>query len=101
MRLRFLVVRILEFVFGIVSAFLALRFVLKLFGANASNGFVQWVYEMSGVLLDPFRGIFPAHTYASTSVLEFSTLFALLAYGIAYLLIVALINAITPAADAH
>ncbi|WP_291379074.1 YggT family protein [Demequina sp.] len=96
MRINLLVTRILEFLFTLVGAFLLLRFVLKLFGANEDNGFVSWWYEMSGVLLDPFRGVFPTETYQSQYVLEFSTLFALLVYGLAYLLIVALINAITP-----
>ncbi len=96
MTIRPAVLRVVDVVFSIVSIFLMLRLVLKLFGANESVGFVSWVYEMTAVLLEPFRGIFPTTTYENQYVLEFSTLFALLAYGIAYFLIVALLNALTP-----
>jgi uncharacterized protein YggT (Ycf19 family) len=82
-----------------VGVILSLRFVLKLFGANANNGFVDWVYEMSSVLLEPFRGIFGAKVFENQYVLEFSTLFALLVYSIFGLLLIWLITAVTPETD--
>lgn len=96
MNIRTFLLRIVDFVFSVVGLFLLLRFVLKLFGANADAGFVNWVYEMTAVLLEPFRGIFPTTTFENQFVLEFSTLFALLAYAIAYMLAAALISALTP-----
>lgn len=60
MNVRYMAVNLLNFFTVVVESILGLRFLLKLFGANAGNGFVSWVYEMSDVLLDPFRGIFPA-----------------------------------------
>ena len=95
MRLRMAAVNLLNLFVGAVELVLGLRFVLKLFGANASNGFVSWVYEMSDVLLSPFRGIFPAEVFENRYVLEFTTLFAMLMYAVLGLLITALINAIT------
>jgi hypothetical protein len=65
---------------------------LKLFGANADNGFVNWLYEMSGVLLDPFRGVFPTTVFKNTFVFEFSTLFAMVIYAIVAILILALLD---------
>ncbi len=96
MNIRPALLKVIDFLFAVVGAFLLLRFVLKLFGANANTGFVNWTYEMTAELLQPFRGIFPATTFEHQYVIEFSTLFALLAYGIAYVLITALINALTP-----
>ncbi len=96
MTIRPAIVRIVDVLFSIVGIFLLLRFTLKLFGANASVSFVSWLYEMTAVLLEPFRGIFPTRTFENQYVLEFSTLFALLAYGLAYFLIVALLDALTP-----
>jgi hypothetical protein len=75
-----------------VEAFLALRFILKLFGANGANGFVNWVYEMSGVLLEPFRGVFPTTVFKNNFVFEFSTLFAMVIYAIVAILIFALLD---------
>ena len=80
----------------VVSTALGLRFVLKLFGANASNGFVDWVYEMSDVLLSPFRGIFPAHVFENQYVLEFSTLFAIVIYMLFGLLVMMLVDWLVP-----
>ena len=95
MNVRYIAANLLNFFTAVVEGFLGLRFVLKLFGANANNGFVNWVYEMSGALLEPFRGIFPARVFENQYVLEFSTLFAMLMYALLALLIIALINAIT------
>lgn len=100
MNLRYVAVNLLNFFVGVVEGILALRFVLKLFGANAGNGFVSWVYEMSGVLLDPFRGIFPAKVFENRYVLEFSTVFAMLIYALLGLVLMALIRAVTAVPDA-
>lgn len=65
----------------IVLVALALRFVFRIFGAEGSgNGFVSWLYDNTAVLVQPFRGIFPAVAVRSKYVLEFTTLFAMVAY---------------------
>lgn len=88
--------RLVTLVFGIVEAILSLRFFLKLGGANPANGFVNWVYETSGQLLKPFFNIFPASQLEGRYVIEFSTLFAILVYGLIALGLAALIRALTP-----
>lgn len=95
MNIRYLTNNLIYGLFSLVEGFLALRFILKLFGANADNGFVSWLYEMSGVLLDPFRGIFPATVYKNSFVVEFSTLFAMVIYAIIAILIFALLDLVT------
>ena len=101
MRLRYIAVNLLNLFMAVVEGFLAFRFLLKLFGANASNAFVAWVYDMSAVLLEPFRGIFPATVFENKYVLEFSTLFAMMMYAIVGLLLLFLINLISSAADSE
>lgn len=96
MDVRYVAVNLLNFFTAVVESFLGLRFLLKLFGANDTNGFVSWVYEMSDVLLEPFRGIFPAKVFENQYVLEFSTLFAMMMYAIIALLLMWLITAVTP-----
>lgn len=93
---RYLAVNLLNFFTAVVEGFLALRFLLRLFGAN-TTGFVQWVYNMSDVLLQPFRGIFPATVFQNRYVLEFSTVFAMLMYAVIALLILWVINWASPA----
>jgi hypothetical protein len=46
------------FLVGAIAILLAIRFTLKLFGANPSNGFVDFVYNITGILTVPFDTIF-------------------------------------------
>ena len=79
----------------IVGVILSLRFILKLFGANAQNDFVNWVYETSAEIIGPFRGIFPAPNLDGF-VIEFSTIFAIVVYAILGMLAFYLIDLLTP-----
>jgi uncharacterized protein YggT (Ycf19 family) len=97
MRLISLTTNLINLFVGTVLAILGLRFVLRLFGASETAGFVSWVYEMSAVLLEPFRGIFPTQTFENQFVFEFSTLFAMIVYGLLGLLLASAVAALTPA----
>ncbi len=97
MNVRYLTNNLIYVVFSLVELFLGLRFILKLFGANAGNAFVGWLYNMSSVLLEPFRGIFPTTVFENKFVFEFSTLFAIVMYAIIALLLVALLDFLTGA----
>lgn len=97
MNIRYLTNNLIYGLFSLVETFLVLRFVLKLFGANPANGLVNWLYEMSGVLLDPFRGVFPTKVFESTFVIEFSTLFAIVIYAIVAILTFALLDVVASA----
>ena len=92
--MRYLITKVIYVVFVLAELFLALRLILKLFGANAANGFVSWIYETSGAILDPFRGIFPTEVFESTYVLEFSTLFAMIMYAIITMLLIYVVELI-------
>lgn len=87
---------IINFFVGLAALFLALRIILRLFGANANVPFVQWIYSSSGVLLQPFRGIFPTTVIAPDHVLDFSALFALIVYGLLGMLVLWLVYYLTP-----
>ena|SRR5438105_10354162 len=100
MRLRLLALSLLNLFLLVVEALLALRFVLKLFAANSTVGFVQWVYNMSAPLLQPFRGIFSTTVFQGRYVLELTTIFAMIIYAVLGLILAALIEAVTvPVAD--
>jgi len=60
---------------------------------------VAWVYETSGAVLDPFRGIFPTTVFESTFVIEFSTIFAMIIYAIIAVLLVYLVELVTAPAE--
>lgn len=83
---------LIGFVFGLIEFVLFFRFLLKLFGANSNAGLVSWWYEMTGPLLDPFRGIFPTTVFENQYVLEFNTLFAIIMYAILYLILIQIVD---------
>lgn len=68
---------------SLVETILALRVILKLFGARAGVPFVNWVYKTSAPLLYPFEGMFPSPELEGGFVIEFSALFALIIYSFA------------------
>lgn len=68
------------FVAAVVLA-LAVRFVFRIFGAEgAGDGFTNWLYQTTGVLLQPVRGVYPHASVNSKHALEFVTLFAMVGY---------------------
>ena len=77
------IVFVIQLITTLVEVVLGLRLVLRLFGASASAPFVNWIYETSGPLLVPFEGMFPTPALDGFFVLEFTTLFAIVAYSIA------------------
>ena len=82
------------FLIGIIELFLGFRFIFRLLGANPSAPFVNWLYEMTDPLINPFRGIFLTPRIEGVFVVEFTTLLALLVYMIAGYVLLELISAI-------
>ncbi|MDQ3018831.1 MAG: YggT family protein [bacterium] len=84
---------VVYYVLNVIEALLLIRFILKLLGANNASGFTSGIYAITEPFVLPFRGIFPTPT-ASGSVLEWSTIiamiiYALIAYGVVQLLRIA------------
>lgn len=76
---------VIYFILGFLEIFLAFRFVLKLAGANPSSGFVDFIYNVSGFFIMPFKGIFRSSTgqgIETTSVFDSATLIAMIVYAL-------------------
>jgi hypothetical protein len=89
--------RFVYYALGFVEVILALRFFLKLAGANPQNIFAEVIYGVTSLLLLPFKGLFPVRAVTEGEVVlrtfEFSTLvamvvYALIAWGIAKWIII-------------
>lgn len=73
------------FLLGALEILLAFRLVLKLAGASVSSAFVGLIYSLSGIFIWPFEGIFRrgyAQGVETTSVIEPSTLVAMIVYAV-------------------
>lgn len=88
---------LINFFLVLVEIFLAVRVILRFFAANPVNGFVQWVYNSSSVLMEPFRGIFQPAVIGHNHVVDFSALFAMVVYGLLALAFAALASWLNPA----
>jgi len=78
---------------SVVVTFLGLRFVLKLAGANEGNGFVDFIYGVSGALVAPFEGIVSGRE-AGSGVFEPAVLIGIAVYALAAMLLVGLVGAL-------
>ena len=74
-------VQLVYLVFGLIGGLLLIRLVLKLLGANPTAGFSNFVYNVTGVFLAPFKNILPT-IGNEQSQLEMSVLLAILVYAL-------------------
>ncbi len=73
--------QLIWWLFGLLEAILALRFIFKLIGVNAANSFASILYIVSDFFLKPFSSL-TGTPAASGMVFEFSTLLAMVIYGL-------------------
>lgn len=76
------VARLVYFIFGVIIAFIALRFILLLLAANQGNVFVDFVYGVSGLFVAPFYGIFGNTPQFGASVVDVSSIVAIIVYAL-------------------
>jgi uncharacterized protein YggT (Ycf19 family) len=87
------VTRIVALLFTVLEVLLLLRFILKLFGANANQPLVSGLYRITEPLVRPFQGIFPEPS--GPPVLDLAALLAVAFFFLIAALIVAIVRAIT------
>lgn len=75
---------------AVVETLLVGRLVFLLAEANGSNGFVNFIYDITKPLVEPFQGI-----VANSGNLEYATVIAMAVYAVAALLLIAVVFAIT------
>jgi uncharacterized protein YggT (Ycf19 family) len=87
------VTRIVTLLFTVLEVLLLLRFILKLFGANANQPLVSGLYRITEPLVRPFQGIFPEPS--GLPALDLAALLAIAFFFLIAALIVAIVRAIT------
>lgn len=73
------------FVLGVIEVLIGFRFIFKLLGANPQNGFVSFLYSMSGIFTAPFSGIFDPFVsagLAAKSVFEPAAIIGMAVYAV-------------------
>jgi uncharacterized protein YggT (Ycf19 family) len=87
------VIQVIWWVVGFIDTLIAIRFLLKLFGANPAP-FVRFIYDVTWPLVAPFHGIFNTNQVGRT-VLEPESLVAIAIYTLIGWGIVSLIRIIS------
>jgi hypothetical protein len=82
------------FVVGLVDVLIAARFLGKLLGASSQSAFVHFIYQLSGVMVAPFTGIF-GDTGNKTNTFETASLVAIVVYAVIGWGLVVLIRIVT------
>jgi uncharacterized protein YggT (Ycf19 family) len=75
---------------AIVETLLVFRLGFLLADANSNNGFVNFIYDVSKPLAEPFQGI-----VSDSGNLEYASPIAMVVYAVAALLLIAVLFAIT------
>lgn len=82
--------RVIWYIAGVLLAVLALRFIFALLGANPSNAFANFIYNLSQPFVSPFFSLFGYSIHYGVARFETFTLvamiiYALIAFGLARL----------------
>ncbi|HET7827367.1 MAG TPA: hypothetical protein VFK97_00685 [Candidatus Saccharimonadales bacterium] len=85
--------RFIWFIAGVILVILAFRFVLSLLGANTTNSFANFIYNISHPFVAPFFSLFKYNNINyGVSRFEIYTLFAMLVYAAVAWLLTALVD---------
>src|SRR6202521_3422691 len=85
---------VVGFVVGAIDILIAARFLGKLLGASSQSAFVNFIYQVSSVMVAPFTGIF-GNTGTKTNTFETASLVAIVVYAVIGWGIVVLIRIVT------
>ena len=79
--------QVIDYIFFIIYALLAIRLVLALLAARRGAGFVQFIFAVTDPLYAPFRGIVASPTTDSGNTLAWPIVIALIVYAILHAVI--------------
>ena len=75
-------VRIIDFIFGVLEVLLALRIVFHALGANPGNPFADLIYGLTSPFVALFSTLFVNPVIGRSAVLELTTIVAMIVYAI-------------------
>lgn len=76
--------QVIDYIFFLVYALLAIRLVLALLAARSSAGFVQFIYSITDPLYAPFRGIVPSPRTEEGFTLALPIVIAIVVYALVH-----------------
>jgi uncharacterized protein YggT (Ycf19 family) len=92
------VTRVITLIFSVLEVLLALRFILKLLGANAQQPLIAGLYRITEPLVRPFQGIFPQPSFAA---FDLPALLAIVFFFLLGALVIAIVRAVLGARSTY
>lgn len=93
--------RLIIWIFGLVQLLILLRIVLLLLAAREGNSIVSFVYDITDLLVAPFRGILGINQIAAgQTALDVAAIVALVGWTVLELIIIGLIRVFRPSRSA-
>ncbi|MEP7379832.1 MAG: YggT family protein [Chloroflexota bacterium] len=93
--------KLLMLIFGLIGLVIVLRIVLLLVAAREGNDLVQGIYNLSEILVAPFRGILRIdEVQAGISALDTGAIVALVGWLIIAVVLIAIVRMFRPTARA-
>ena len=90
--------RLLVWIFGLVQLLIVLRIVMLLLAARDANPIVSFVYDVSDLLVVPFRGILGINQIAAgQTALDVAAIVAIVGWTVLELVILGLVRIFRPA----
>lgn len=77
--------QVVDYIFYVIYALLAIRLLLALFAARQGAGFVQFIYSITDPLYAPFRGIVPSPSIEGGFTLALPIIIAIVVYLLVHL----------------
>jgi uncharacterized protein YggT (Ycf19 family) len=87
--------QIIDYVFYVAYALLAIRLALALIAARSSNGFVRFIGAVTAPLYEPFRGIVPSPTVEGGYTLALPIVIAIVVWVLVHLAVNGLLRMFT------
>ena len=76
--------QVVDYIFYVIYALLAVRLLLALMAARSSAGFVRLIYSVTGPLYRPFRGIVASPTAGGGYTLALPIVIAIVVYALVH-----------------
>lgn len=74
----------LQWFIAVLEVTLAIRFLLRLIGADPGNLFAGFLYALTDIILFPFNGIVQSPSLRQFQAFEWSTLIAMIIYALVF-----------------
>jgi uncharacterized protein YggT (Ycf19 family) len=86
---------VIYFIVTVLEALLVFRVAFKFFNVAVTTSIVHWVYDLTDPLIRPFQNIFHVTYVGSGYAIDWTTVLALIVYGVAGYLLAWLIQILT------